>query len=927
MATGRTPLLRGRARERELIDDALNRVRGGESAVLVLRGEAGIGKTALMQYCANQATDCTVVDVAGVESEMTLPYAGIHQLCAPMLDRATALPQPQLDALQVAFGLAGGEAPDRFVVGLGVLSLLAERSAAGPLVCLVDDAQWLDEPSAQVLGFVGRRLLAESVFLLASVREPADTRLLVDLPVAQLHGLSGDDAGSLLETVIPGPLDDDVRDRLVAETGGNPLGLLELPKGLSPAELAGGFAHPQAGAVTDQLHDHYLRRVLSLPEPTRRLLLLAAADPTGDAALLWRAAGALGLSHEAVVPAEAEQLVQVGSRVRFRHPLVRSASYASGSPESRTEVHLALASATDSATDPDRQVWHRAEAATGPDEEVAAELVRLADRAESRGGLAAAAAFLQRSVSLTPQPQLRAHRALAAAHAHLQAGSFEPALSVLAEAEASASDDLQLARVQQLKAAINRATYSGSRAPVLLIRAAQRLEPLDVDLARETYLDAWGASLVAGRLAEPGGALLEVSEAARSALEPARGTGPAGALLEGLTTVVLDGVAEASSSLREALDPFLAGTLSTDEWLHWGVPAANAALSLWDFDAWFQVSTRHVELARTSGALAPLVAALNVHRVVSIWCGDFETASSLGLTEEAVKDVTGVRRASYGGLILAAYQGRHETAKPLIAAAAKEATARGEGLGLQFADRATALLRNGLGHYAEAVTAAERAAEGNLGPFTAQALPDLVEAAARSGRQELAADALNRLHTAADVAGSDWAGGLEARSRALLTEGDDAERWHREAVARLGRTRLVPELARAHLLYGEWLRREGRRSEARNQLRTAHETFMRLGAHGFGERARRELLATGEKVRKRDVSTLNDLTPQEAQIARLARDGRTNPEIGSELFISARTVEWHLRKVFGKLGISSRKELQAALPVRGFAAAAAVVDG
>jgi DNA-binding CsgD family transcriptional regulator len=928
MATGRTPLLRGRVRERELIDAALGRVRGGESAVLVLRGEAGIGKTAVMQYCANRASDCVVIEIAGVESEMGLPYAGVHQLCGSMLDQARALPQPQLEALHVAFGLAGGGAPDRFVVGLGVLGLLAERSAAGPLVCLVDDAQWLDEPSAQVLGFVGRRLLAESVFLLASVREPADGGLLVDLPTVQLSGLSGDDARALLETVIPGPLDDDVRDRIVAETGGNPLGLLELPKGLSAAELAGGFAHPGAGAVTDQLHDHYLRLVLSLPEPTRKLLLLAAADPTGDAALLWRAAGTLGLSHGAAGPAETEQLLQIGSRVRFRHPLVRSASYASGSPESRSEVHLALAAATDPRADPDRQAWHRAEAATGPDEEVAAELVRLAARAEARGGLAAAAAFLQRSVALTAQPELRAQRALVAAHAHLHAGSFEPALGVLAEAEALASDDLQLARVQQLKAEINRATYSGSRAPVLLLQAAHRLEPLDVDLARATYLDAWGASLVAGRLAGPGGDLVEVSAAARWALESdGGGAGPAGPLLAGLSTVVLDGVAQAHPSLREALGPFLGDTLSTDEWLHWGVPAANAALSLWDFDAWFRVSSRHVELARTSGALAPLVAALNVHRVVSIWCGDFETASSLGLTEEAVKDVTGVRRASYGALVLAAYQGQQETAKPLIAATAKEATARGEGLGLQFADRATALLHNGLGHYAEAVTAAERAAQGNLGPFTAQALPDLVEAAVRSGRRGLAADALTRLQAATEVAGSDWAGGLEARSRALLSEGDEAEHWHGEAVARLGRTRLVPELARAHLVFGEWLRREGRRSEAREQLRTAHEIFMGLGAHGFGERARRELLATGEKVRKRDVSTVNELTPQEAQIARLARDGRTNPEIGSELFISARTVEWHLRKVFGKLGITSRKELQAALPVRGRAPASALVDG
>jgi DNA-binding CsgD family transcriptional regulator len=576
-------------------------------------------------------------------------------------------------------------------------------------------------------------------------------------------------------------------------------------------------------------------------------------------------------------------------------------------------VHAALAAATDADGDPDRRVWHLAAAAIGPDEAVAAELERSADRAQARAGLAASAALLQRSVALTAGPRRRADRALAAAHAHLHAGTFESGLGLLAEADADAADDLQRARVEQLRAEFVRAASSGNEAPAMLGRAAQTLESLDPELARQTHLDAWGAALVAGRLADAGGGLRDVSAAARSA--PSAGMTPAAndLLLDGLTTMILDSQAEAAVSLRQAVDAFLGVELSTDHWLHWGVLASNAALALWDFDSWDRLTNRQVELARASGALAPLANALNAHRVVAIWRGDFETAATLGVEEEVVKQVTTTARASYGSLFLAAYQGLPDTAAPLIETTASEALARGEGLGVQMADRAAALLNLGLAHYADATAAAERASDGNLGPFMSQALPDLVEAAARSGKMELAAEALDRLQAVTAV-DSSWAVGLEARSRALLSEGKVAEECHLEAVARLGRTPLRPELARTHLVYGERLRREGRRIDARHQLRTAHEMFGAMGAEAFAERARRELLATGEKVRKRRPDTVNQLTPQEGHIARLARDGYTNPEIGAELFISPRTVEWHLRKVFAKLGITSRGGLRKALP-------------
>jgi DNA-binding CsgD family transcriptional regulator len=915
-ATG-SPAFRGRTREREELNRVLDKVRGGESAVLVLRGEAGIGKTALLQYLAQQASDCRVAQVAGVESELELPFAALHQLCAPMLGGLGALPDPQEHALRIAFGMATGSVPDRFVIGLAVLGLFAEIAREHPLVCLVDDAQWLDEASQQVLGVAGRRLLAESVLLVFAVRESAEQRLILGVPELIVEGLTDDDARGLVTAAIPGHLDQRVRDRLVDETHGNPLALLELVRGMSEAELAGGFAATSVAALPGQLQEHYVSLVRDLPEPTQRLMLLAAADPTGDATLLWRAAQALGLERDAAAPAEAEQLLEIRSGVRFRHPLVRSAAYAAASDGDRQAAHMELAAATDTDRDPERRVWHLAAAATGPDEAVACALEESADRVQARAGLAGAAAFLQRSVALTPEPARRADRALAAAHAHLHAGAFEAGLGMLAEAEADAVDDLQRARVEQLRGQINRASTSGGEAPALLLRAATRLGPLDGRLAREACLEAWGAALVAGRLANPGGHLLDVSGAARSSVPVAKDPAPGDHLLDGLATVILDGPAEASASLRQAVGAFLNDQVSTDQWLHWGVLAANAALALWDFHAWAEVGSRHVERARVSGALAPLVSALNVHRVVLIWSGDIEAASELGVEEEVVKEVTGTRRASYGDLFLAAYQGLPERAAPLIAGTAREALARGEGLGLQITDRAAAILHTGLGHYSEALPAAQRAAEGNYGPFTAQALPDLVEAAARTGDGETAADALRRLQVAVAVDDSDWAAGLEARSRAVLAEGTAAEGSYLDAVERLGRTPLRPELARTQLLYGEWLRREGRRVDARRQLHAAFELFAAMGFEAFAERTRRELLATGEKIRKREVDTLNDLTPQEEHIARLARAGRTNPEIGAELFISARTVEWHLRKVFAKLGITSRRGLREALPPRG----------
>ncbi|MEU5866909.1 LuxR family transcriptional regulator [Nonomuraea sp. NPDC047529] len=899
------PILHGRRTEREQLDQALRRVRQGQSAALVLRGEAGTGKTTLLHHLESQADHCRIVRLTGVESELELPFAALHQLCAPMLAASSTLPEPQRQALKVTFGYAAGAVPDRMVLGLAVLGLLAEAATEQPLVCLVDDAQWLDAASRQVLGFVARRLLGEAVLLVFAVREPNQDTLLAGLPSLTVDGLAEADARELLAAATPGRLDSRVLDRIVAETRGNPLALLELSRS-GRAELLGGFALPATGA--DALQDRYERRIHALPEPARLLLLLAAADPTGDATLLWRVAHELGLGPHAVAPAQEAQLVEIGSGVLFRHPLIRSAAYAAGTAGERRAAHQALAAALDRETDRQRRLWHLAAAAEAPDDPLATDLAEAAQDARTRGGMAAAAALLRCAAELTTDPWLQVERTLAAAQASLDAGAFSAALGLLARAEGLPADDLQSARIDLIRGRTDRAAHSGRQAPAVLLRAARRLEPLDARLARRTYLDAWSAALVAGGLAHPGGDLAAVCAAARQA--PPGAESAADHLLDGLAALITDGPSASRPPLREAVMGFLDHDVPATLWLDCGVLVANAALTLWDYERWEAANARHIELARADGALAPLANALNVRRVIALWRGDLRQARELGLEESTVKHVTGTRRASYGELFLLAYQGHADQALPLIVEAAREATERGEGLGLYFTDRATALLHLGLGHYAEAMAAAVRAASGNLGPFTAQALPDLVEAAARSGEAALAHTALARLTAFTENADQNWARGLEVRSRALVSHADEADRYYAEAVERLSRTRLSFELARTQLLYGEWLRRERRRIDARHHLKPAFEAFVDMRADGFAERARHELLATGEKVRKRTADTVDDLTPQEEHIARLAQDGRTNAEIGAELYLSARTVEWHLRKVFAKLGVTSRKELR-----------------
>jgi DNA-binding NarL/FixJ family response regulator len=917
--TQATALL-GRRSERAVLDQLLADVRNGGSQVLVVRGEAGVGKTALLNYATESAPDLRLLHAVGVQSEMELVFAALHQLCMPLLDRMKRIPEPQRRALATVFGLAPGPAPDRFMVGLAVLSLISDLAAEQPVLVVVDDAQWLDTATAQTLGFVARRIGNEAVGLLFGAREVGVE--LNGLPELEVDGLPDDEARALLGSAVAFLLDAPIRDRIVAETGGNPLALLQLPRGLTATQLAAGFGLLGGQELPGRIEQSFLREADALPPPTRQLLLVAAAEPVGDPVLVRRAADQLGID---AAFAEIDGLLSLGERVTFRHPLVRSALYGSASAIERRAVHLALAGATDSVADPDRRAWHLAAAATGPDEAVAVELERSADRAQARGGFAAAAAFLQRAVALTRDPLRRTERALAGAQASVQAGAFRTAWELLATAEAGRLDDLGRARIDLLRAEAAFAQQRGRDAPGLLLRAARTLEPLDVRLARDTYLDAWSAALFAGQLAA-GTGLREVSRAAMAAPRsgPSAQSGVAvrssDVLLDGLALLFAEGRERGVPLLKQAATAFGDGDVSAEEILRWGWLATAAAATAWDFEACLAASVRQVETARRAGALAVLAVGVNVLGQVYAIAGDFAEATSLRAEADAVRQATGTHIGPYGALVLTALQGRPDDAFPLIDDTIAKATAEGQGTAAQYARWAKSVVLNGLGHHDEALLWATLAAEDTPELFVSSwALSEQIEAAAHSGHLDEAAAALARLQEKTRGTDEPWGLGLEARARGLVHKGAAAEKAYLEAIEQLNGTRLRPDLARSHLVYGEWLRRQTRRGDARTELRTAYEMFSEIGMTAFADRARRELQATGETVRRRTAASTagDELTPQERQIALLVRDGLSNPEVGTRLFLSPRTVEWHLRKIFDKLSISSRRQLRDAFPEAG----------
>lgn len=901
-----TPVFIGRVAERAKLERLVDELRGGASRALALTGEAGVGKTALLEYLLGHAAGCRTIVVRAVESEVELGFAALHQLCTPMFDLLDRLPEPQRIALRTVFGLQTAVAPDRFLVGLALLTLLSESAKEQPLVCVVDDAQWLDVASAQALGFAARRLGAESVALVFAVRSPFRPAELSGLPEMPIGGLDAADSAALLHTVYPVPYDAESRRRIIAETQGNPLAILEVPRVLSPTEIASGFFTHGRG-VAGEIEHAYAERGAALPRDTQRFLLLAAAEPLGDPVLVARAAERLGIPLGAVLPAATAGLFVAGPKMRFRHPLARSAVYRSASPQDLREAHRALAAAMGSGVGPARRVWHLAQAAEGLDESLAAQLEDAAQAAQARGGYAQAAAFLQRAAEVSPDPVRRAGRSLAAARAQQLAGDYDGALASVTAAQAGSLDALGCAHAQLLRAQLEFAVNRGVDAVGLYLDAARQLEALDVALARETYLEALGAAQFAGRLAV-GEDMLTVATAARRAPKTAQPR-ESDLLLDGLATLVADGYGAGASVVRQALRTFSREALPPGS-AAWMWLACRTAIDMWDFETWDLLSDRILAQARASGSLSALQLGVVLRIGTHIFGGRLDAAPALVAEAAAISQATGSHIAPYGDLMLRAFRGDERGTWDLIDQTLQKVTDRGEGQGIAVAHYSRAVLLNGLGRYREAFTAAQLGTShpGDLA-FRNWGLAELVEAAVRAGETEAGTEALGQLAEITRPCGTDWALGIEYQCRALLAGGKMADKLYREAIARLDDGSIRPVLARAHLLFGEWLRREQRQSEAREHLTVAHRMLTEMGLRAFSDRAARELRAAGATVRKRPDEATGDFTPQEAQIARLAAEGLSNPDIASRLFLSPRTVEYHLRKVFAKLRISSRKEL------------------
>lgn len=903
-------VLRGRAAESSRLDSLLRSARAGHSAVAVLRGETGIGKTALIEHLLSSTSDVQVLRTVGVESDMELPYAGLHRLVYPLAAGIDKLPDPQRRALDTAFGRASGPAPDRFLVGLAVLDLIATASLNAPVVCIVDDAQWLDKVSAQTLSFVARRLQIERVVMLFALRDMTDElRGLPELPVT---GLAVPDARELLDAAVLGRIDARVRDRIVAEARGNPLAILEFLGDLTPADVAGGYHRPDAHPVAATVESRYLQRMSTLSDDARLLLALAAAEPIGDPALLTRAATGLGIAVSAFDAVRSSGLIDIDSRVRFRHPLVRSVAYRDADADRRHRVHAALACSIDAEADPDRRAWHRALAASEPDESVAEELAHAAERAQQRGGIAATAAFLARAFELTPDPALRGTRALTAAQAKRRAADFDAAADLVAAAALAPLDALDDARRLHLAAQLafhrRRANHDG---PPLadhvasMAEAAQRLAPQDAGEADQAFLEALCGLVYAGRVGESA-AVVEIARAAVRHCDGSEGARPVGLLAAGIARRMVSDAATAVLAMRTATSAI---TEHNWQWEAFPLALEVTAHEIWDDDAWERLSTIAVQVATETAALQVLPTALVSRAGVQVMAGEL-AAARLSIAEaDDISAAVGYAPLRYHKLTLVSWAGDEGETTAMAEAALRDGMQRGEHRAIALSAYAVGVLNNGLGRYQVALAALQPACDYDDLGIAGWNLSELVECAVRAGRRDVAADALAKLQARTQAAGTPWGLGISARSAALLADHDAAEPLYRAAIEYLGRSRVKVQLARGHLLYGEWLRRMNRRNDAREKLRLAHDMLREFGVHAYADRARRELLALGETAVKRARSG-TALTPQETQVAKLAAAGLTNTEIGSQLFISAHTVEWHLSNVYAKLAIKSRRQLR-----------------
>jgi DNA-binding CsgD family transcriptional regulator len=889
-----------RRTERAAIDRVLGAVRGGFSGTLVLRGGHGTGKTTLLEYAVDSARDLRISSVVGVESEINLEFGALHQLLVPFMSLLTTLPVPQRDAMKIAFGLEEGPPPDLFLVALAALTLLSRAAEEQPLLCVIDDGHWLDVESAHVLGFVARRLYADRVGFIAAVGEPGAQQVFEQLPTITVGGLPDAEARELLGLVADGPLDAQVAERILSDTHNNPLALVELGTEYTAAQLSGRASLPEPLPLGQRLRDRFLGQVRSLPSEAQTFVLLAAADVTGERSRLWRAAAQADIDADAAA-AETDTagvLEFSGDSVRFRHPLMRSAVYHGTIDGDRRRAHAALSEAGTSDADRDRRAWHRAAATIIPDEELASELQDAAERARARGGYASAAALLRRSAELTPGDGRRAERKVTLAEAELRAGHAERARELVDAALPRLTDDVARGLAKQLNGEIRFAQGSAAEAAVMLADAARALAP-DENMARDTILEALQAAIWAGptetrKIASLAPDFPPVSSASPSVCD---------LLLEGYSARFTVGYHASIGPLRAAVTALRADDLDPVVGLRWFALGAAAAGSLWDEQAVLDLSDRWARTARTLGALTILPVALAFQAIGGWLTGRFGDAEAR-LAE--------MRELQANGLLLA-YRGHITEARAAGVTQIHESTARGQ-RGPADIGRYIVAVADLFGADYEAATSTALAVIEDDPAFTAEAaLPELIEAATRAGNREVAATAYKTLSERALAAGTPWALGLRARCEALLDEGEYAEDAYLESLSQLTRSRVTVDLARTHLLYGQWLRRAKRRRDARTELRTAQDMFAAMGADRFAEQAATELRATGERARARRPETIFDLTPQEARVAGLAADGASNNEIAAQLFISPSTVDYHLRKVFRKLNVTSRTQLARSL--------------
>jgi DNA-binding CsgD family transcriptional regulator len=901
-----------RGAERAAIDELQSVVRRGLSGVLVLRGGPGVGKTALASYAIESASGFQVSTITGVESEINLEYGATQQLLVPFLPLIGDLPWPQRQAIEVTFGLEAGPAPEFLLVGLACLTLLSRSAADQPVLCVVDDAHWIDGESARVLGFVSRRLGADRVGIILTVDGSPGSAAFEQLPSIKIGGLPRGPAADLLRSVAGTPLDPQTVDRVLADTKRNPLALVEAGSRLTAEELAEWAYAPEPIPVGRRLKDRYLRRVRRLPADAQKFLLLAAADVSGNLGLLRQAAAEAGISADAAEKAaETAGLIEVsGSSVRFWHPLIRAAVYYGAADADRRRAHHLLGLAAGS--DAEGRLWHRAAAAARRDESLAADLEAAAKRASDRGAWTSAVGLMRRSVALTPDDGRRAEREIGLAEAEVVIGRPGTARTVANEALPRVSGASGRGRAMAVDGLALFAQGSYAESADVLVGATAALAE-DPAKAAEALLAALRAALWAGP-----------AETRKIATMPApRGaaSNATGLLLAGYEARFTRGYNAAAAPLRAALRALRPNDLAAESALKGFGLGAIAAGSLWDDQALFGIVDRRLRLSRRLGGLTELLFALDFAGMTDLLTGRLDMAADhweeIGELVDACQMSGAPHLAGRGEALVASF--RASTAQSAAAGQAqiREDTAPDQRYGSANLGRCIVAIADlSVGRLDAAFETALDVVADDL-PFSAEmALPELIEAAVRSGRRDAAARAFTALADRASTAGTPWALGVRARCQALLDDTDSAEDAYAEAISQLERSRAALDLARAHLLYGQWLRRARRRVDARHQLRTAHAMFQQIGTGGFARQAAGELRASGERARSRTPETELDLTPQEARVAALAADGAKNSEIAAQLFVTPGTVEYHLGKVFRKLGITSRAQLASRLPGR-----------